>query len=94
MKYETKAKQALAEKGYEFVKSDGVNDWQGWVILLGHNKNTNKYAIIYYGYGSCSGCDSRENLSEEEIVKGFIKNMDEFDSLEEAEKFYEEHKSW
>lgn len=92
MRWEDEAKTAMNLTGYKVIEKDGVTDWQGWGVLLG--RNSKNFAVLGWSYGSCSGCDSYENMSEDEVVKDLQNNIEIFNTEEEARIKFDERKYW
>lgn len=92
MRWQSEAEQALKNKGYDLVDSDGVSDYQGWGVLLGRCGNS--WAILNWSYGSCSGCDRYEGMNENDIVESLTDNIEEYSSEEDARKAFNDNKGW
>lgn len=57
-------------------------------------RNSKNFAVLGWSYGSCSGCDSYENMSEDEVVKDLQNNIEIFNTEEEARIKFDERKYW
>jgi len=68
-RWEDAAEQAMERAGFDVIERAGVADYQGWGVLMG--RNGMEYAILGWSYGSCSGCDSYEGLSESDLAAEF-----------------------
>jgi hypothetical protein len=93
MRWESDAEAALLRAGYAVVDHDGVDDWQGWGALLASD-GSGKWAVLSWSYGSCSGCDSYEELSESELEAAFDSEIEFFDTEEKARLTFSNRKGW
>ena len=57
-------------------------------------RSSKNFAVLGWSYGSCSGCDSYENMSEDEVVKDLQNNIEIFNTEEEARIKFDERKYW
>jgi hypothetical protein len=83
MRWEEDAEKALQRAGFALIERDGVDDHQGWCALLATN-DKGKWAVLSWSYGSCSGCDSYEDMSECERKAAFDSEIEIFDTEEKA----------
>ncbi len=70
-------------ENHEVLAEDSLDDYQGCVNILTRDNDRNYY-ITEYSYGSCSGCDEWESLSDNEVKEAMQRsqaklNEDEFD---------------
>lgn len=69
------------------------DDWQGqqgYIYLVWHETDYAKIVLITDYFGSCSGCDSWEDASDDDIkasCETLANNAKIFDSVEEAKDF-------
>lgn len=70
---------------WDVFAEDSSDDYQGHATIIAFKEG--KFAYLYWSYGSCSGCDGYEDMTDEERRAEF-KNMAEiFDSHESFEKW-------
>jgi tryptophan synthase alpha subunit len=94
-RWESVAERVLSDAGYDVHDSAGVADYQGWMCLMGkHRSIGNEFAILAYSYGSCSGCDRFEDLSNEDREKEFHDLIVPDLSLEQAQRLFDARKGW
>lgn len=80
--------------GYEIVLKIDDADYRGDSRVL--FKNGNRYGILFFGWGSCSGCDALrgcESLKEVEALRQRLSNKIHWDSASALLKYVEE-KDW
>ena len=69
-----------------FVDED---DWQGDSLYL--LKNNDKYGLLKFGWGSCSGCDALQACESFDDVYTLLNNLNDeiiwFDSKDEINKY-------
>lgn len=67
-------------------------DYQGDSRVL--LKKDNKYGILIFGWGSCSGCDSLQACDSyeeiDQLIESFYNDIIWFDSLEDCKKWVRE----
>lgn len=94
MRWENEAEEALQRAGYDLnVEKDGVNDYQGWGVLMAQNKD-GQYAVCSWSYGSCGYCDGYEDMNNAEREKAFDENVEAGLSEADARAKFEARKSW
>lgn len=94
MRWKTEAEEALKRRGFEVVDTAGVDDWQGWGVLLGKS-SAGTFAILGWSYGSCSGCDAYEDLGSEGVIDAISKNIEDGITDEAgARDLFEQRKGW
>jgi hypothetical protein len=70
---------------WEIIWDESEANYQGTVRFLA--RKDGKFAYLNYSYGSCSGCDSWEDMPEDK-VRADMKNLAEyFESAAELKKF-------
>jgi hypothetical protein len=73
---------------WDFIWEEATVDYQGSARLLATKEG--RFMYIEWSYGSCSGCDGWEDMSEEDRERDF-KNMAEyFENMYELKKFKEQ----
>ena len=92
MRYEGEAREAMQRAGFEVLQVDGVDDWQGWGVLLG--RKAEEYAVLSWSYGSCEVCDSYMELGDEECRKAFDELLERGLGEEQARAKFNERKGW
>lgn len=80
---------ALKLDGFELVDSDGVDDYQGWAVLL-FTCDLREWAVVDYSYGSCSGCDQYEEMSDDERTSAFRELAVRYDTEQSAREAFKE----
>ncbi len=74
-RWEDEAVAAAIINGWEIVEANGLSDYQGWGRLLltdgGH-----QWATLGWSYGSCSGCDSYEDMDTAAVVESLAGDID------------------
>lgn len=58
---------------WDILWEDSYDDYQGSARVLAFKQGQLRY--LEWSYGSCSGCDSYEDLSEEDVEKEFKNNV-------------------
>lgn len=66
--------------GWDVVWEDAEVDYQGHANILACDGK--KFMLIEWSYGSCSGCDGWEDLSDADVREDFGKCAMEFSSVE------------
>ena len=78
----------LDEFGEILLKVD-EDDYQGDSFLI--YKKDNKYGLLIFGWGSCSGCDALQacnNIDEvQELMNSLYDSITWFDSLQELKNY-------
>lgn len=92
MRWETAAREAAARQGLEVVDVAGVDDWQGWGVLL--LKGDVTWGVCAWSYGSCSYCDAYEDLSDSDLAAAFDRNITLYSTEDEARAKFEDAKGW
>lgn len=74
-------------EGYDIIYDNSQNNYQGDFEMIGlrinHSDIRPKYIYLHYDYGSCSGCDAYENMTDLEVKKEMNDLLMEFeDDLE------------
>jgi hypothetical protein len=59
--------------GWSVVDVGGVDDWQGCGVLLLHRAGD--WATLAWSYGTCSGCDEFEDMSDAELRARFLSDL-------------------
>jgi hypothetical protein len=67
-------------KDWAILWEDSEADYQGSACVLAYKNNAFRYIEWYYG--SCSGCDSYEDLSEAEVREEFKKCLMDFKNVD------------
>ncbi|HYF56280.1 MAG TPA: hypothetical protein VEA41_18645 [Salinarimonas sp.] len=92
MRWEDEAESAVERAGAVAVKRDGVSDWEGWgVILL---RRGDQWGTLRWSYGSCSGCDRYEDMSDAERAKEFDELIAWHSDYDAAMAAFENGKGW
>lgn len=92
MRWQEEAEEAMESKGFNVVDFVGESDYQGWGSLLGHNGD--EWATLSWSYGSCSYCDSYEDMSREDVIQSLVGDIDTWSSEEEARRKFNDLKGW
>lgn len=102
MRWEAEARLAAELLGWEVVDCDGVNDYQGWGVLL--LRRWDEWGTLAWYYGSCSGCDSYEDefpydMSDEARNDACVRLFGSLiesgiDNEEDARMKFSERKGW
>lgn len=62
------AKANLSNAGYTVDFEDvSYHDYQGTVMYVARNPDTNMWGYVSYEYGSCNHCGSTENWTEDDF---------------------------
>lgn len=74
---------------YEVICTEDIGSYQGdYLYFL---KDSERYGLLVFGYGSCSGCDSLQGCSSEDEVTSLRNDIESnikwFDSKESVIKF-------
>lgn len=96
-RWEGLAEEALKRQGYTVIDRAGINDYQGWCSLLGRTDIVGTgitYAVVSWSYGSCSGCDSREDQEYEQVILDFIHDTERFADEGAAWACFDGRKGW
>jgi hypothetical protein len=56
-------------KDWELLFDDCHNGYSGWVYIVAKEPENDKYVLIDYHYGSCSGCDEFYDMTDEELLE-------------------------
>lgn len=91
-KWEDVAEAALQRAGFTVIDRAGEVDYSGWGCLLGSNGS--EFAVISWSYGSCSGCDRYEEMSDEQVASEFDGMVTRGLTEEEARAKFEKDKGW
>ena len=87
--------QPMLENFGEILIQIDDKDYQGDSRVL--LKNNNKYGILLFGWGSCSGCDSLQGCNSYEEIDDLIKDLYNdiiwFESLEDC-KNWVKNRDW
>ena len=106
MRWRDETQLAAEHLGYEVIETDGVTDWQGWgVHLLRRGDDLSAagcvWAVLAWGYGSCSGCDRYEDKisyddrgDPERCAQVFGELIEDCFSEEEARRVFADRKGW
>ena len=70
---------------WDIIWENSTSDYQGSVELLAHKDG--RFGYISYSYGSCSGCDSWEDQSEEAVRADFKNITEYFEDVHELQRF-------
>lgn len=93
MRWESEAEEALSVHGFDVVvERAGIDDYQGWGVILASSKQ--EFAVLSWSYGSCSGCDSYEDLPHEQVVEELAELIEKFASEDEARASFNNRKGW
>lgn len=102
MRWENEATLAAEALGWTVVETDGVDDWQGWGVLL--LRRWDEWATLSWSYGSCNGCDAYEDefpydQTDEERVETAVRLFGPLiesglDNEEAARMKFSERKGW
>lgn len=92
MSWEDVAEEAMKSQGFELVDIEVTKDYQGYGVVLGRKGGL--YATLSWSYGSCSYCDSYEDMSEEERLQAFVELIDTWSTEEEARRKFNDSKGW
>lgn len=60
IRWGSETKLAAEHLGWTVVDTRGVSDYQGWGVHL--LQRADEWAVLSWDYGSCSGCDSYEEI--------------------------------
>lgn len=102
MRWENEATVAAELLGWTVVESDGVNDYQGWGVLLLKRFDV-EWGTLAWSYGSCNHCDSYEDkfgygMADEDFnqmcVQEFGPLIESADDEEKARARFSERKGW
>ena len=74
---------------YDVITKEDIGSYQGdYLYFL---KDTDRYGLLVFGYGSCSGCDSLQDCGNEEDVTSLRNDIESnikwFDSKKAVIKF-------
>lgn len=92
MRWENEAEKALTSKGFEVVQRDGVDDWQGWGVLLGRAGDV--WAVLSWSYGSCNYCDAYEDMPRGEVVASLAGDVEDGMNEADARARFDARKGW
>lgn len=92
IRYEDEAEAALERVGFVVCDRAGVNDYQGWGVLMG--KSGEEFAVISWSYGSCPVCDEYEEMSDSDCEKAFSDLVERGLTMEAAQRQFDSSKSW
>lgn len=92
VQWEDEAEEALNRAGFIVVERAGISDWQGWGCLLASCGE--KWAVCSWSYGSCPGCDSYIDMSDDELKAAFDNAIEVFHSEEKARQVFNDRKGW
>lgn len=93
MRWESDAEAALERAGFKVVERDGTDDYQGWGALLATDSK-GRWATLAWSYGTCSYCDSYEDLSDEELEAEFDQSIEIFETEDRARLSFADLKGW
>jgi len=91
-RWEEVAEAALVRAGFHVVDRAGVNDYQGWGVLLG--KAGDEFAVLSWSYGSCGMCDNYEDLNDEARAAEFDALVERGMTEQEARTKFDNSKGW
>ena len=91
-RWEDVAEAALVRAGFHVVDRAGVNDYQGWGVLLG--KAGYEFAVLSWSYGSCGMCDNYEDLNDEARAAEFDALVERGMTEQEARTKFDNSKGW
>ena len=79
----------LNEFGEILIQVDEDN-WQGDSFLI--YKDRERYGLLIFGWGSCSGCDALQACSNikqvQELMDGLYDSIEWFDSVDELKNYF------
>lgn len=98
--WEAEAEEAVKRLDAIIVKRRGVIDYEGWCCFL--IEKDNKYGVVKWVYGTCSGCDPWVELKEErhdqigeKVVQAILDTSVEWFKTEaEARQVYNDAYGW
>lgn len=93
MCWEETASEVMTSAGYAIIEADGIDDWQGWGVLLGRSSE-NKWAVLAWTYGSCSVCDSYKDMTQEERDEAFKSLIEPCQDEKAARALFSARKGW
>lgn len=100
MRWEDETRMAAGHLGYEIVETDGINDYQGWGVHL--LRMGSQWAVLSWGYGTCSGCDAFEGqfveyddrLRADACAVVFGELIETCADEDAARRLFDERKGW
>jgi hypothetical protein len=92
MRWQDEAEGAVERAGGHVVDTAGVDDWAGWGCLLA--RRGDEWGVLSWSYGSCSGCDSYEDLDAEHRRECFDELLDWKKSEDDARTAFSNSKGW
>lgn len=92
MRWQEEAEGAVERAGGSVVDAAGVDDYSGWGCLLA--RRGTEWGVLSWSYGSCSGCDSYEDLGDEDRRECFDALLDWKKDEEEARAAFNNSKGW
>lgn len=93
MRWEEEATVAALRAGYRVKDTAGINDYQGWGVLLLHSA-AKGWAVLSWTYGSCGGCDSYEDMDDTGRAKAFDALIDVQSDEPTARLTFDSRKGW
>lgn len=102
MRWENEAEVGAQQLGWEVVDRAGIDDYQGWGVLLLKRYGT-EWGVLPWTYGSCNYCDQYEDqftygLSDQDFneacVRLFGSLIESADSEEAARLLFDSRKGW
>lgn len=102
IRWEEEARTAAEHLGWEVRDVSGVDDYQGWGVLLLHKAGDelgqkDRWATLGWSYGSCGGCDAYEDMNlstPQACADAFGELVEEFTSVEKALASFSDRKGW
>lgn len=70
---------------WDVIWDNSQADYQGSVEFLAHKDG--KFGYLSYSYGSCSGCDSWEDMEAEKVREEFQRMAEFFEDVHALKKF-------
>ena len=86
------AEEALKRAGFTVIDRAGIDDYEGWGVLLGCNAT--EFAVLSWSYGSCSLCDDYEGLSDGERAAAFDALIERGLTEQAARALFNDRKGW
>lgn len=86
------AKSAAAKSGWTEVEYGGIDDYQGWGVLL--IRNGEQWGVLPWSYGSCGGCDEYEDLSDVQQCAAFTALIETAADEATARMLFDSRKGW
>jgi hypothetical protein len=98
-RWEDEAEMAVALEEAAIVERSGTNDYQGCGSFLVHrpgryrNDYQEQFGVLDWSYGSCGGCDDREDKPRRQVVLEFCDDIKWFNDEAQAREAYAQCKS-